>query len=57
METSNEIHEEGILLSEEMKIKIQTFDNNFPITVNRSATVSDLKEKIKQVIFSKLTFS
>jgi hypothetical protein len=57
METSNEIHEEGILLSEEMKIKIQTFDNNFPITVNRSATVSDLKEKIKQVIFSKLNFS
>lgn len=57
METSNEIQEEMNILSEEMKIKIQTFDNNFPVSVFRNATVSDLKEKIKQVVFSKLCFS
>lgn len=57
MEASNGIQEEGILLPDEMKIKIQTFDNNFPVTLNRSASVLDLKEKIKQVLFSKLSFS
>lgn len=57
MEASNGIQEEGILLPDEMKIKIQTFDNNFPVTLNRNASVLDLKEKIKQVLFSKLSFS
>ncbi len=32
-----------------MQIKIQTFDNVFPLTIKRSASIQDLKDKIQEV--------
>ena len=47
METSKE--QPQIVHLEDMKIKIQTFDNNFPLSINRKATVTNLKDKITEV--------
>ena len=51
-----ETQKENIIInsSDEMKIKIQTFDNIYPITIKRSSKVSELKEKIEQVIYYNL---
>ena len=35
--------------SEEINIKIQTFENITPISIKRTATVQDLKDKIFEV--------
>lgn len=35
--------------SEEMKLKIQTFDNIYPITIKRTSNVGELKDKISEV--------
>lgn len=37
--------------NEEMTIKIQTLDNIFPLTIRKSATVNELKDKIFEVVF------
>ena len=34
-----------------MQIKIQTFDNVFPLTIKRSGSIQDLKDKIQEVQF------
>jgi hypothetical protein len=40
--------------SDEMIIKIQTFENITPLTIKRGATVQDLKDKIFEVYIKNL---
>ena len=54
METTKELSEDDKMQIEEMKIKIQTFDNNFPIVIKRNASVAELKEKIREVKLSNI---
>ena len=49
---NNLIHNELLInqaQSEEMKLKIQTFDNIYPISIKRSSNVGELKDKISEV--------
>lgn len=50
METQNDLINTGNnTQGEDMKIKIQTFDNIYPITIKRTSLVNELKDKIAQV--------